>query len=499
MKRPMIVVAMMFISGVAAGLNLENYFRTLLIIGIFIGLFGWVKDDFPRRLALVLSIFFFLGFFAGIIHQKQTTLLHDMEKANIPISQIESAKMKIQRINRYENQWIAIEGELQEVVIQDREEKYRTRGTVQVSIRDHDHVLASAKPGDSLMINSLLNQESLLQNPSKDYYQHLKERGFHAVFQAEAHAVQIIPRHPYHPISLADQTKTSLIAFINQHLEPPESDVLKSILLGNQGFVSQDVRNIFAKAGTAHIIAVSGLHTGIIALLIHESAKALGLGLRAAKMITLLLVWQYALLVGLSVSIMRAATMLTIMMLSFFLETHYDSRNALMITAMIFVTLDPGTLQTISFQLSFFATASILWGLSLLSYFKMKRIPLRNMVLMTLLVQVGTWPIVAYHFNEFSIIAPLMNLLVVPVLGILMTTSLIAWLLSWAPFLPGIMMHTVNGILIYMIKTMTHFSHWKYASVSIDHLSAQNIIGYYVLITVLALVLKKKLNGRRLS
>ncbi|SDY31427.1 ComEC/Rec2 family competence protein [Tindallia californiensis] len=499
MKRPVIAVAIIFISGVAAGLKLEHGFRIFLIIGLFMGLFGWVKDDFPRRLVLVLSIFFGLGFLAGIIHQKQTTLLHDMEKANIPISQIESVKVKVQRVNRYENQWINIEGELQEVAIKGREEKHKTRGVILISIKDHDHVLASAKPGDSMVINSFLQQESLLQNPSKDYYQHLKERGFHAVFQAEAYTVQIIPRHPYHPISFADQTKTSLIGFINQHLEPPESDVLKSILLGNQGFVSKDLRNVFAKTGTAHIIAVSGLHTGIIALMIHESSKALGLGLRAAKIITLLLVWQYALLVGLPVSIVRAATMLSIMMLSFFLERHYDSRNALMITAMTFVILDPATLQTISFQLSFLATASILWGLSLLAHFKMKRIPLRNMVLMTLLVQIGTWPIVAYHFNEFSIIAPLMNLLVVPVLGILMTTSLIAWLLSWVPFLPVIMMHTVNGILIYMIKTMSRFSHWKYASISIDHLSAQNIVVYYALIIVLALILKKKLNGRRLS
>ncbi|RQD68415.1 MAG: ComEC/Rec2 family competence protein [Tindallia sp. MSAO_Bac2] len=493
MKRPMIVIATIFITGVAFGLlsGERTFILTITAISVMTGML--IVRPVWRNMALLVVVFLLVGIYAGVSQKHKETFIHYLDNDILELEEIAFLDARILEVYRSKHPRVSYRAEITGVRLEYGGITKLTRGQVLLNIYEPDGSMDLINLGEKIEIHDFVLQENLLKNTSNTYYKYLQNQGMSAILNTDPQHIQFTSGSRLNPANAASKTKVSMQRFIGQHLDPPESTVLKSIMLGNQGYLSDDLRRIFSRTGTAHIIAVSGLHTGIIAMAAHELTKIAGVGIRKGKWFTLAIVWFYALIAGLPVSILRAGTMITLLILSFFLKRHYDSRNALMIAAMIFIAINPYTLKTVSFQLSFLATASIIWGLSLCkNTLKLKyNNKAWNLLTISILVQMGTWPVVAYHFNELSIISPVSNLLIVPVLGLLMTATLGAWLLNWIPFLADFLMHTVNGMLIYMIRAMTFLAEKPYAAIRIEKMSLTMVLLYYLFVlVVLGTVLK---------
>lgn len=496
MKRPMIAVGIFFLVGVAVAFNARFSMSNLWLLGCCLTA-GYLFMKNRKRYAIwLLLIFLVAGMHLGSRHQNQATLIHYLECGNIQRHQISHIEGRMTDIHHNRFGHVSYSVEITGLRLRTSPRTSAMGGRVMVEAGSDHASYATHKPGDRIIINQFSLKESLLNNVENNYYQHLKERGFQGILKVESKDIQHVSVNRFYLMQMADKAKYSMQSFVQQYLDPPESMVLKSIMLGNQGYLSSDVRRVFARTGTAHIIAVSGLHTGIIAMAAHEVSKALGAGLWKAKLITIALVWFYALMAGFPISILRAGFMITIMLSSFYLQRHYDPGNALMLAAMIFVAIDPSMIGTISFQLSFLATASIIWGMSFVENNKAIKMSMLKLLIITLIVQIGTWPIVAYHFKEFSIISPLSNVLIVPLLGMLMMMTLAAWSLNWIPLVAGLLMHVVNGILIYMIRLMSFLAEWNYAAVSIEVMTFKTVVLYYLMMAGLLLLAVKIKNEK---
>ena len=488
MKNPMTAIGTLFLTGVAVAFFVGYSISSVWFLVCFL-ISGCLFIKNRKRYAIwLLLVFFVAGMHLGNRHQNKETLIHYLEKDIVQIHQITHIEGKIADIyyNRFGH--ISYSIEITGILLTTNHRSVSTRGRVLVETGNDNFSYAAQRPGDRIVINQFSLKESLLNDMGNDYHQHLQDRGFQGILRVESKDIQLVAVNQFILMQVADQTKYSMQSFVQQYLDPPESMVLKSIMLGDQGYLSSDVRKVFARTGTAHIIAVSGLHTGIIAMAAHELSKALGAGLRKAKLVTIALVWFYALMAGFPISILRAGFMITIMLASFYLQRHYDPGNALILAAMIFVAIDPSMIGTISFQLSFLATASIIWGTSFVDKNKAIKMPALKLFVITLIVQIGTWPIVAYHFKEFSIISPLSNVLILPLLGMLMLMTLAAWSLSWIPLVAELLMHVVNGILIYMIGLMRFLAEWKYAAVNMESMALKTVVLYYLMMVALLLV-----------
>lgn len=219
----------------------------------------------------------------------------------------------------------------------------------------------------------------------------------------------------------------------------------KALLLGHKEELTPETKQHFARAGLSHIMAVSGLHVGFIVapfwILIPYfwgSNKGKWLGL---LLLTFLLT-GYAGLTGFSSSVCRASLMAWLLTYGKLFHKVRDSINLTAVAAIILLIISPKQLFDVGFQLSFGAVFIIL----LLMPEAKKLIPLKyryrkagsffTIILVSIVVQVGLFPILIYYFEEFSIIGPVANALVVPVLSITVPAGLLMSLMS--PLVPDI-------------------------------------------------------------
>lgn len=216
--------------------------------------------------------------------------------------------------------------------------------------------------------------------------------------------------------------------------------LLSALTLGDKQALSAEVRTVYSNAGVAHVLALSGMHVGIICGVL---SFLLGLFFRQhslrwlRELFTIVLLWGFALLVGMPASVVRAVSMCTLYIVArWFSDGTTSSLHILMLTAFLMLLVRPLYLFDVGFQLSFMAMVSILWiepylgqfmrkyaSHSVVSYFV-------GIVCMSFAAQLGTFPLVLYHFGTFPTYFLLTNLLVVPALFVVLVLMAIWWLLA---------------------------------------------------------------------
>ncbi|SIO29120.1 competence protein ComEC [Singulisphaera sp. GP187] len=151
-----------------------------------------------------------------------------------------------------------------------------------------------------------------------------------------------------------------LVAGLNPNVAP----LAAALLLGRREGVDPDVNDAFARTGTTHLLAISGLHLQVLAGVLWFVFRFLGLGRRSAFLALALTTIAYALLVGLAPSVVRSAAMTVAACLAGFLDRSVRSANNLSLAALITLWLNPADLFDVGCQLSFLAIAAIFWGVT---------------------------------------------------------------------------------------------------------------------------------------
>jgi competence protein ComEC len=222
----------------------------------------------------------------------------------------------------------------------------------------------------------------------------------------------------------------------------PTVRLLRAILLGDRGQVSPQMRQAFNRAGVSHVLAISGLHVGMVAGLSFVVVKWIlswiPLMLRhawtrkGAALAALGAVGGYGLLAGLSPSTQRAMIMAALFLLTFWVGRRHDWINPMAVAALVILWIQPPALFSISFQLSFAAVLAILVGTAAgpvrnadreSSLYRRMLRRLWLFVRVSLMAVAGTLPLVLYYFSRVSIAGPAVNLLVVPLVGTLIVPA----------------------------------------------------------------------------
>ncbi|NDV93319.1 ComEC family competence protein [Dysgonomonas sp. 521] len=206
-----------------------------------------------------------------------------------------------------------------------------------------------------------------------------------------------------------------------------EYAILSALTLGYQNDLTDDLKQGFRTTGTVHVLSVSGLHVGIIYMMI---ASLLGFVRRSAKyywikpLLTILLLWVYAFITGLPPSVVRASAMLSIFCASEIFGRKNFSIHALFIAAFFMLLVNPFSLFDIGFQLSFMSVLSILYLQPKASALvKVKNKYIRNvwqMFTLSLVAQLATFPICLYYFGTFPTYFFVANLVIVPLVSLIM-------------------------------------------------------------------------------
>ena len=255
--------------------------------------------------------------------------------------------------------------------------------------------------------------------------------------------------------SYADHARETWFASLQPYLAGDDLAVAAALIMGKRDLLGAEVKSAYADTGAIHVLAVSGLHVGILALLVVQlltlllPARPGWLWVRTGC--TLAAVWFFALLTGLSPSVQRAALMVTVVLLGKQLNRNNSVFNLLAIAALVMLVAEPKQLFQLGFQLSFAAVAGIALfarRLQRLVYLPGKLQLLWDAVAVSTAAQLGTLPLSLYYFGHFPVYFMLSGTLVIVfaylVLGLGLLHGLLA--LIGADLLTGTLLNGVVGL-----------------------------------------------------
>lgn len=209
-------------------------------------------------------------------------------------------------------------------------------------------------------------------------------------------------------------------------LSDKTTEFLTATITGDDSLLLAETRQEFTTAGLAHILALSGLHVGLIALIIAIILFPLSImGYNRTRLIiTIILLWGYAVMTGLTPSVTRAAIMTTLFIISIIIQRRHSSINALCFAALIILLFSPLQLYSAGFQLSFAAVLSILLFTNLINPINRERRILyyiTSLACVSISATLGTALISAYYFHSFPIYFLIGNILVIFMLPIIIS------------------------------------------------------------------------------
>ena len=310
-------------------------------------------------------------------------------------------------------------------------------------------VLAPGREGPSARYGDVLLLEGSLQAPPTfggfDYPAYLARQGITSVMSfpdasliAEGRGI-VIYRWLY-------SMRRGIARSIASVVPEPQASVGQALLLGLRRTLPEDLEEEFRKTGTSHVLAISGLHVGILlGLSLVASQRVFGRRRQHYLIAPLVLIWMYALLAAMPPSAVRAAIMGTVYLAALGLGRPRSALPALGAAAAVMVGVDPNVLWDVSFQLSFAAMAGIvvmaepLWlrfrtligvtpeaGASGRAFYDV----IAGMVAMTVAAIIATLPLTAFYFERVSLVGLPTTLLVLPALPAVLVTQAIAGLVG---------------------------------------------------------------------
>jgi len=295
--------------------------------------------------------------------------------------------------------------------------------------------------GDHVRVTGLLVTPA--QIDTFNYADYLARTGLYGLLQNSI--VEVIDRQPPAPLMAALLSfKQGTQARLSQSLPEPAAGLLNGILTGSEQNISPDLANAFARTGAAHIIAISGFNMALLSGLIMRLFPPI-VGKRVAALLGILILLVYTLFVGAGTGVIRAALMCSLLIVAPLLKRETFVPASLCGAALLMLLLNPFILWDISFQLSFGAVMGLaLFGtpfahgwrglLERLLPPSLARIAdsfTGEAIPVSLAAQIFTLPLIVLYFQRFSLVALIVNLLVLPFQPMIIYLGLSAALLLW--------------------------------------------------------------------
>lgn len=337
--------------------------------------------------------------------------------------------------------------------VQIRETTRAAAGTVRITLY-HDGIIDTPfSYGQEITLRGLLVVPEGKRNPGGfDYRAFLETRGMAAAFYGEAdsllvgdYAEELSPVRRF-----ALELKEKMQAVLQANLPPEAGGLLVAILFGERQALDPGVEEVVRRSGVAHVMAVSGLHVGLLAALLYFVLQRFRLEGWPVCLLLIVVLIAYTYLTGLKPSTLRALIMISMGAAALCLGRRKDLPTAVAAAALFTLLYNPLLLFHVGLQLSYAATISILAFTAplqrLLKQFFIQ-LPERifppaaqdytaGLFAVTIAAQVGILPLIAYYFKEISLVALPANVLILPVMALLLGIGLPSAVLGL--FLPGL-------------------------------------------------------------
>lgn len=291
--------------------------------------------------------------------------------------------------------------------------------------------------GRSVNVTGEVSTPAKRRNPGCfDYQLYLKGQGVYTLL--EASKFRITASSVKRPIThFMCSLKGRFYALAKDYLEPDNFSILAGLIFGDKSYMDDDLYEQFQQNGIAHVLAVSGLHVGLLYAIITRLFN--GTRNIYTTAITILVLYAYAAMSGFSISVLRATCMIVLRLIAFHIGRRYDLVCAATFTAILFLVINPYQLFDSGFQLSFVAAYTIgivlPWANNkLLKIADEKKLDASYDILSAIApgicIYVGMAPLIAYHFLNYSLISIFINPIAIALAGIILPAGLMMFAVS---------------------------------------------------------------------
>jgi len=357
----------------------------------------------------------FLGLHLSIINDPRNSGQHfaDLEKDALIISVINEPRLL--------NGTVRFEGQVKYVLF--KNERKSASGYLLVAFKVDSVKNPPIVYGDLLLIPSNINAIQGPLNPGEfDYRKFLANKQvYHQIFTQPEYVHKLQSETGNSLISFALKLRKQAVGYFNRYiLNPDAAAIASTLILGYRADLSTDIIEAYSKTGTMHVLSVSGMHVGLVFLVLNQLLKKLdrGKGFRYLKpTLIILLIWFYALITGFSPSVCRAAMMLSFYVLGKALNRSQNSYNLIAISAFLLLIYNPYFLFDVGFQLSYLAVLGLVYfhpKIYHLFHIKSRFIDqIWNYSALSVAAQLATFSLSIYYFHQFPVYFLISNLFIV--------------------------------------------------------------------------------------
>lgn len=420
--------------------------------------FYWYSNRTYRHSRVFSILVFLLSFFIGvgaITFKNQENKGHYFAKqTEFSLRNPQPAVLIIQKVLKstlYADKYEA-------KIIQLNSKKVTGRVLINIHI---DSVSNALNVGDCIAIDTFFKEIPEPKNPFEfNYKSYLKNQQISYQIYISPSQYLVIDRLKSIK-GLAAEARTAINkALVNSGFKDNELAVINALLLGQRQNISEDLMQNYVGAGAIHILAVSGLHIGIILLILTFVLKPLHYfknGKLIASAFIIILLWLFAILAGLSASVIRAVAMFTAITIGLYSNRTSSVYQALVISMFFLLLFNAYYLFEVGFQLSYLAVFAIVWiqpkiyGLWQPNIWVIDKF--WQLFTVSLSAQIGVLPLSLYYFHQFPGLFFVSNLVIIPFLGIILILGILVILLSVFGCLPVF----VATIYIFIIQQMNAF------------------------------------------
>jgi len=329
--------------------------------------------------------------------------------------------------------------------------------------KNDDSLVQNLDYGSILAVNVIFDEPPEAQNPCQfNYKEYLKTKQIHRVaFVKSENWIHVEKRtNPIFSVSFYLRNKLVKL-FEESGIYGQNLAVLSALTMGYKNLLDDETRRIFSASGAMHILAVSGLHVGVLFFIVSSILFFLDRtkkGKKIKAIILILFLWFFAIFTGLSPSVLRASLMFSLVILGTAVNRKTNIYNTLSASAFVLLCFNPMLIKEIGFQLSYLAVTSIVFfypHIYKLIYVRNKWLDkVWSLIAVSIAAQAGTFPLGLYYFHQFPNYFLLTNLFAIPLASIILYLVVLFLFFSFIPAttkIIGFLIDQTLSLLNYLV------------------------------------------------
>jgi competence protein ComEC len=497
---PLMKITIWFILGIV----FSSYFNpnpstTFTFIGIFFVVFIITlylsKKDFIQKIYFGIAtylLFFQIGCFTHVIHNEiynENNYVH-LIKNETDYHSVELVLREKLKGNSKVDKYIGLVKKV---------DNKSCSGRILVQIHDANGD-SRIQIGSNFQIygKCILNKKSL--NPNQfDYGNYLNNKSIFGQIYTNAYSIKISDKIDKNIWYYSDRIRNNIITNLQKNnFSKDELQVVNALILGQQQNISKEILKDYQYAGAIHILSVSGLHVGFILLFITFLLKPLPKNKtgNTIRLFTIIIsLWGFAILAGLSPSVVRSVTMFTFVAVGMYLKRNTNIFHTLLVSMFLILFFQPSFLFDVGFQLSYLSLFFILWLQPLISNLWLPKNKIAtyfwDILTVSFAAQIGAFPLSIYYFHQFPGLFFITNLIIIPFLILIMGLGVVVMVMSTFDFVPMLTMKSLEFCIYYLNKIINLVASFEQFIIKDIPINWQSLFCLYLLIIAFVILFKK--------